>query len=108
MVWDTDGNIAKANRRLEYVLKGCKCKTGCTTLRCKCRKNHSKCGPGCQCTGCANTYHQEQKDDDLHHMELEEMNDDKKEMVETSDEEDIEDDDEVNEILSHVFCDSEQ
>ena len=54
------------------------------------------------------THHQEQKDEDLHHMELEEMNDDKKEMVETSDEEDIEDDDEVNEILSHVFCDSEQ
>ena len=67
-------------------------KTGCTTLRYKYRKNHSKCGPGCQCTGCANTYHQEQKDEDLHHMELEEMNDNKKEMAETSDEEDIEDD----------------
>ena len=50
----------------------------------------------------------ETEDEDLHHMELEEMNDDRKEMVETSDEEDIEDDDEVNEILSHVFCDSEQ
>ena len=36
------------------------------------------------------------------------MNDYKKEMIETSDEEDIEGDDEVNEILSHVFCDSEQ
>ena len=36
------------------------------------------------------------------------MNDDKKEIVETSDEEDIEDDDEVNKNLSHVFYDSEQ
>ena len=31
-------------------------------------------------------------------MELEEINDDKKEMVETSDKEDIEGDDEVNEM----------
>ena len=75
-------------------------KTGCTTLRCKYRKNHSKCGPGCQCTGCANTYHQEQKDEDLHHMELEEMNDNKKEMAEQVMKKTLK---MINEILSHVF-----
>ena len=57
-----------------------------------------------------NTYHispgTERRRSSSH--ELEEMNDYKKEMVETSDEEDIEGDDEVNEITSHVFCDSEQ
>ena len=36
------------------VLNGCKCKTGCSTRRCKCNKSSKRCGPGCRCIGCSN------------------------------------------------------
>ena len=34
IVWEAPENIRKTKARLEYVLSGCKCKTGCATLRC--------------------------------------------------------------------------
>ena len=35
--------------------KGWKCKTGCTTARCSCKKNKEICREGCQCINCENT-----------------------------------------------------
>ena len=32
----------------------CKCKTGCSNMRCKCKKNSLVCTEMCQCTGCEN------------------------------------------------------
>lgn len=49
--WDTPENVTRAQQKVDYVLNGCKCKTGCHTKRCSCRKNS---GPGCRCVGCGN------------------------------------------------------
>ena len=46
VVWDTAENQAKAEERIDFVLKGCKCQTGCTSDRCKCNKNMRVCEPG--------------------------------------------------------------
>ena len=36
------------------MIKGCKCKKGCNTSRCGCKKKSSYCGPGCYCSSCSN------------------------------------------------------
>ena len=57
--WDSSENIKVVNERIDALLKGCKCGTGCTTRRCKCLKQGKKCSVGCDCTNCGNTaYHQ--------------------------------------------------
>lgn len=55
VIWDSPENIELVHQRVQFVLSGCRCKTGCTTRRCKCTKEGRKCGPGCRCTGCRNT-----------------------------------------------------
>ena len=35
----------------------CKCKTGCSTLRCSCKKANNQCNEMCQCVGCTNSPH---------------------------------------------------
>ena len=52
--WDSEENISKVRTRVALIKKGCACKTGCKTGRCKCKKNNSPCGPGCKCVGCCN------------------------------------------------------
>ena len=37
------------------LLKGCKCKTGCTTSQCGCRKKNKESSEGCEYTNCSNT-----------------------------------------------------
>ena len=54
IVWEVKENIQKSQERINYVLKGCGCRTGCKTKRCNCKKNSSKCGPGCRCVNCSN------------------------------------------------------
>ena len=54
--WDVPENIHKAQARLDFVLKGCKCKGGCKSRRCRCRKDQRACGPGCQCINCGNLH----------------------------------------------------
>ena len=57
--WDSSENIKVVNERIDALLKGCKCGTGCTTRRCKCLKQGKKCSVGCDCTNRGNiTYHQ--------------------------------------------------
>ena len=52
--WDSDDNVTEIRERVALVRKGCGCKTGCLTARCKCRKSKHECGPGCKCIGCTN------------------------------------------------------
>ena len=35
---------------------GCSCKKGCATRGCSCLKAEQKCGPGCSCCNCENTF----------------------------------------------------
>ena len=51
VMWDVPQNIQKVKELVEYVLSGCKCKTGCGTMRCKCRKSGRSC---CHCHGFVN------------------------------------------------------
>ena len=103
---DTLENQTKAKERIEFVLKGCKCKTGCTSKRCKCKKSERMCGPGCQCLNCLNTStHQENKGlDEDHQMVVDSQEDswESDDYVEESDD-DLEIDDEVDEIMDFVF-----
>ena len=39
------------------LTKGCKCKTGCTTGRCGCKRKQQVCSEGCTCTHCLNLPH---------------------------------------------------
>ena len=36
------------------MINGCKCKKGCGTLKCGCKKKNILCGPGCYCSNCSN------------------------------------------------------
>ena len=36
--WDSDNNICDVHTRVALIKKGCVCKTGCMTKRCKCKK----------------------------------------------------------------------
>ncbi|CAC5405130.1 unnamed protein product [Mytilus coruscus] len=52
---DTD----KVEKTIEWYIKGCGCKTGCKTNRCKFEKAQNDncdgfCGPGCKCVNCFN------------------------------------------------------
>ena len=58
-IWDSDVNIKKVEQTVDWYTKGCACKTGCSTNRCKCRKSKSTgkdgfCCPGCKCINCKN------------------------------------------------------
>lgn len=60
-VWDSDVNLLKVEKTVDWYTKGCSCKTGCITNRCKCRKLKSDshdgfCCPGCKCINCKNMY----------------------------------------------------
>ena len=52
--WDSDDNLSLVRARVALIRKGCGCKTGCLSGRCKCRKNDSHCGRGCKCQNCHN------------------------------------------------------
>ena len=52
--WDSEANLSKIKEQVALIRKGCSCKTGCSSARCKCKKCNSHCGPGCKCTGCTN------------------------------------------------------
>ena len=52
--WDSMENIKAIQDRVSLLTKGCKCKTGCTTARCGCKKKRMNCSAGCMCTNCSN------------------------------------------------------
>ena len=55
VTWDTVENIQQIQRNVEYLTQGCKCKMGCTSRRCRCKKAELQCGPSCRCVNCRNT-----------------------------------------------------
>ena len=52
--WDTEDNMQKVTDKVNYLTKGCRCKTGCHNKKCKCKKAELSCGPSCQCMNCTN------------------------------------------------------
>ena len=54
--WDStsDANVAQVRTTVALIKKGCGCKTGCLSARCKCKKGGNHCGPGCKCIRCCN------------------------------------------------------
>ena len=52
--WEDKGVQGEIQSTIDYLIRGCACKTGCKTKRCKCKKKGTHCGPGCECQGCAN------------------------------------------------------
>ena len=103
--WEVPQNIAKSKSSIDFFLSGCKCKTGCSTRICSCKKKERKCGPSCSCHFCKNTSlsqretretcanetdlvvndlleencedtYVEESDDDLEELRVEEMNND--------------------------------
>ena len=126
--WDTPENVVLAKQKVNYVLNGCKCKTGCHSRVCGCKKKNKNCGPGCRCIGCGNgpsinTYSNvahflddDGDTDELHCLEVQDI------LNESSDEgyTDESDDDtdqfrkdldlherDVDSIMAHVFGDDD-
>ena len=52
--WDSSEHMSLVRDRVALIRKGCGCRTGCKTNRCKCKKNDVCCGPGCTCDNCSN------------------------------------------------------
>ena len=49
--WEAPEIQEKIKHTIDFLTKGCSCKTGCKSNRCGCRKKSSYCGPGCECQG---------------------------------------------------------
>ena len=72
--WDSEDNMAAVPQQVECLTKGCKCKTGCRTLRCGCRKRGKECSEGCECSSCTNIkIGRQQTKDSLLDVTLEEL-----------------------------------
>ena len=47
--WEDSKVQKQIQSTIDYLIKGCNCKRGTSTNRCKCKKNKTHCGPGCEC-----------------------------------------------------------
>ena len=54
--WEDQAVQQKIQKTLNFLCKGCSCKTGCKTNRCSCQKNGRNCGASCECRGCTNLH----------------------------------------------------
>lgn len=100
--WDSDENIAQVRSTVALIKKGCGCKTGCISARCKCKKAGKYCGPGCKCIRCCNLPSNTYTSQDPHMVTIEE--DEAGESgSDTEDDQDLER--EVDMIMSDVFGD---
>ena len=52
--WDSSENLSTIKERVQLLTKGCKCKSGCGTSRCGCRRKGHHCSEGCVCQHCCN------------------------------------------------------
>ena len=52
--YETDEQVLIVKQRVSKFTKGCKCKNGCKTKKCGCKKQELQCGPGCRCLNCEN------------------------------------------------------
>ena len=114
IIWEDEEHQLQAKERIDYILNGCKCKTGCKTDRCKCRKGGHTCGPGCQCLNCINTNlgGEGQWDEEIHEMEVQGQEDIEEETYETDEEETYEhtqyEDEGIENIMAMVFGEDEE
>ena len=69
--WDSEENIQNVNKRVAGLLKGCRCKTGCKTARCGCKKKGNVCSEGCECTDC--TSNSSKTDDNVQDSPLDDV-----------------------------------
>ena len=54
IIWDTEQNMQKVRERVNILFGGCKCRTGCKSRVCGCRRKQKLCSEGCECTNCGN------------------------------------------------------
>lgn len=94
--WDSKNNIQHIRSRVALITKGCKCRTGCRTGRCGCKKKGRECNVGCTCENCCNSQLTSNTHVDLEVLETIES---------TLTDSDLED--EVDEIMYRVFGPSE-
>ena len=52
--WEAEEVKKNIKETLDFLSKGCTCKTGCKTKRCSCKKNERQCGASCECHSCTN------------------------------------------------------
>ena len=52
--WEDIEVTDKVKNTIQFLTKGCSCKTGCASNNCGCKKKSNYCGPGCECQGCTN------------------------------------------------------
>ena len=97
--WEDDAVVGKIKATLEFLSKGCTCKSGCKNKRCDCVKSNRQCGASCECRGCTNMQlrtppqlqqEEEEQDEQELEEELEEDKDEELESDEESDEEELE------------------
>ncbi len=69
--WDTATNVQAVRDRVDSLLKGCKCSTGCLTGRCGCKKKGKHCSIGCECLNCGNNVAAESKQKEAHILSVE-------------------------------------
>ena len=81
--WEAKEVQQQIQSNLDFLTKGCTCKTGCATKRCSCKKNGRSCGAGCECRGCKNLtlekendeYIEQEEDDEQEENDEQEGND---------------------------------
>jgi hypothetical protein len=95
--WEAKEVVTKVQDTLDWLSKGCHCKTGCTTNRCACIKKGNNCGAGCECKHCSNiqSVTQPQEEDDVSESEEEAEESETDQNNET----------ESEEIETEVICD---
>ena len=121
VVWENPENVQKAKEMINLTFSGCKCKTGCMSKRCHCKKNSKLCGPGCQCIACQNLPKSSTavKDPSLTELEVNERvheayntSKEEKVMVDDSDDEDYSDyvnpEKEADEEMLQIFDESSE
>ncbi len=101
--WESETNVSVVREQVAFIQKGCGCRTGCSTARCKCKKHNSHCGPGCKCTGCTNLPAMA-----LPSSHLEQNCDSESERESTSGSGDENLEERVNELMHQVFGDSSE
>lgn len=89
--WDSDENLARIRSTVALIKKGCGCKTGCLSGRCKCKRSGSFCGPGCKCCTCYNLPGQDSRALELDGMEQSESDDE------------CETNEEIDEMMDEIF-----
>ena len=99
--WESNENMAQVRQTVALIRKGCGCKTGCKSPRCKCKRAGSYCF-GCKCIDCHNL--PDNSSPDTSHTATTVQSSSESESESESDD-NSELDREVNDIMMDVFGD---